>query len=90
MQLRAITVYASAAGRRSDALRLAGAIDRARQEQGGTILVPLPGVTDPVEDARAAGGLSEAQIAIAQADGRAMDLVAAVDHALSLLGEGSA
>lgn len=87
MQLRAVGPLAFAAGRFEDAVRLAGAVERAREEQGGTLSVPLPGVTDPVEDVRAAGKLSDDEIAAALAAGRALELDPAVDFALSVLSD---
>lgn len=85
MQLRAIGPLASAAGRHREAVLLAGAIERAREEQGGTLLVPLPGISDVVEEARGAHAMTETQITGALGEGRAMDLQAAVELALSLL-----
>jgi len=87
MQLRAVGPVAFAAGRHDDAVRLAGAVERAREEQGGTLSVPLPGITDPVEDVRTAGTLSEEAIATNLTAGREMELDEAVDFALSLLSE---
>ena len=87
MQLRAVGPLAVAAGRHGAAVRMAGAVERAREDQGGTLSVPLPGVTDPIEDVRAAGTLSEEAIATNLAAGREMELDEAVDFALSLLSE---
>lgn len=60
-------------------------MERAREEQGGTLLVPLPGLVDTVEEARRAEALGEAEIRDALAQGRTMDLQAAVDLAVRLL-----
>jgi hypothetical protein len=87
MQLRAVGPVAFAAGRHDDAVRMAGAVERAREEQGGTLSVPLPGITDPVEDVRTAGTLNEEAIAANLTAGREMELDEAVGFALSLLSE---
>lgn len=85
MHLRAIAAFALAAGHYEEALRLAGAVERARAEQGGTIALPVPGAADTPEDVRRTRMLSDDEVAAALAAGRAMDLDAAADLALSVL-----
>jgi tetratricopeptide (TPR) repeat protein len=86
MQLGSVSSYAMAIGRGEDAVRLAGAVERARLEQGGMIgTSSIPGLGNPVDEARSTGVLSEAEINESLSAGGRMGLDEAVDFALSLL-----
>jgi predicted ATPase/class 3 adenylate cyclase len=85
MQLQPVASLLAATGRPADGLRLAGAAERGREEQGGMISVRAPGLTDPLTEARDAG-VAESEIEEWLAEGRSMDLETAVDFALATLG----
>jgi hypothetical protein len=82
LRLSAVASLLTATGHHDEALRIAGAVQRLHDEQGGMVSISHPGITDPVTGARRAG-FTEAQIEERLADGRSMDLNAAVDLALN-------
>jgi hypothetical protein len=84
VRLSPVASILAATGHHEQALRLAGAVGRLRDEQGGIIAILPPGLTDPVVAAQSAG-LTETQIEERLAEGRPMDLEGAVEYALEAL-----
>ncbi len=88
VQLDLICTWASVVGRHADAIRLSAAVERARDEHGGSISYSYPGLrVDPVRAALDSGQIDEAEMAHVQAQGRELQLEEAVDEALAMLME---
>jgi len=83
-RLNAVASLLGTTGHHEEALRIAGAVDRMRDEQGGMLALNPPELRDPVTSARSAG-VPETRIAELMADGRSMELDAAVEYALEAL-----
>ena len=83
-RLNAVASLLGTTGHHEEALRIAGAVDRLRDVQGGMLALNPPELEDPMSSARSSG-MSETQIAALMADGRSMELDAAVDYALRVL-----
>jgi hypothetical protein len=74
--IQAVAVLAAHTGNPEVSVRLAGAVDRIREEAGGEAPQVLVGLEDPREVAK--GSLTEEQMAALWEDGRAMTLNEAV------------
>jgi len=84
MHLTPVASLLAATRHYEEAVRLVGAVERGRDEQGGTLSFGPVGITDPLLEVRS-GGIAEAQIEAWLAEGRQIDLDSAVEYALAAL-----
>jgi tetratricopeptide (TPR) repeat protein len=87
MVVGAIAALVANAGRYPEAVRLTGAMERTRDEQGGGLPTTMYGGPDAMEQVRERSGLDHETIRALLQEGRVMDLEALTSRALELLDE---
>jgi predicted ATPase/class 3 adenylate cyclase/Tfp pilus assembly protein PilF len=87
MVIGAIAALVANTGWYAEAVRLTGAMDRTREEQGGGLSTTMYGGPDAMEQARERSGLDDEAMRALLQEGRAMDLEALTMRVLELLDE---
>ena len=87
MVVGAIAALVANVGRYAEAVRLTGAMERTREEQGGGLATTMYGGPDAMEQVHEHGGLDDATMSALQLEGRGMDLEALTTRVLELLDE---